>query len=399
MNKVQRNVYLEKLKPFIGKPVIKILTGMRRVGKSELLTQLRDIIISEHPETNCIFINKELRAFDFIQDNKALNDYVDGKLNERKAAVFIDEVQEIVNWEKSIASYLAEGMDIYITGSNAHLLSSDLATLLSGRYVEIPVYTLSFNEFLEFRKGAETAEEAFQLYLKFGGLPGLHAFEFDENPTFQYLDAIFQSILLKDVVQRHHVRNVALLEDISKFLFDNIGNLSNANTISKYLKSQKVNNSVPTILSQIHHLSSAYLVHRVRQYDLKGKQFLEINDKFFTGDLGIRHACLGYRQDDISGVLENLVFLELLRMGYNVSVGRFGDKEVDFVCDRKEERIYLQVCYLMPDKKTADREFAPLEAIRDNFPKCILSLDPMMQNRGNGIRHLNILQFLQVGFQ
>jgi uncharacterized protein len=394
MSILQRTSYLNKIQPFIGKPIIKILVGMRRVGKSELLKQVSEILLAQNSTGPCIYINKELREFDGIRDSHELNAYITQKGGGKGAAIFIDEVQEIENWEKSVTSYLAEGMDVYITGSNAHLLSSDLATLLAGRYIEFPIYTLSFKEFSELRKSSANRNEEFSLYLKFGGLPGLHAFEFMETPSFQYLDAIYQSILLKDIVKRHNIRNVTLLDNVTQYIYDNIGNLFNANNVSKFLKSQRVNNSLPTIQTLVRYICDAFLSHQVRQYDLKGKRFLEINDKYFVSDLGLRHAILGYREADIAGILENIVYLELLRRDYKVSIGKIGDKEVDFICDRRGERIYIQVTYLMSNQNIIDREFSSLENIQDNHPKVVLSMDPLHIKRETGIQHINIIDYL-----
>jgi predicted AAA+ superfamily ATPase len=397
VRKIIRQRYLDRIRPFIGKGVIKILVGMRRVGKSELLIQLRDIIQQRDSASRIVYVNKELRAFDRIRTSEDLNAYVDECAGGQADVVLLDEIQEIEGWEKSVSSYLAEGLDVYITGSNAHLLSSDLATLLSGRYVEFPVYPLSFSEFCELRNSGEADEELFRQYLKYGGLPGLHAFEFDETPSFQYLDAIYQSILLKDVVKRHQIRNVALLENVTQFLFDNIGNLFNPSNVSKYLQSQRLSNSLPTVQAHVKYICQAFLAHQVRQFDLKGKRYLEINDKYFVADLGLRHAVLGYRDADISGMLENVVYLELLRNDYQVAIGRQGDREVDFVCDRRGERVYVQVAYLMPEKETVEREFGVLETIPDNHPKYVLSLDPIPIKRESGVKHLNLINFLQTG--
>ena len=399
MRKILRKSYLDRIRPFIGKGVIKILVGMRRVGKSELLVQLRDIIQRQEPACRIVYVNKELRAFDSIRTHEDLNAHVDACAGGRADVILLDEVQEIEGWEKSVSSYLAEGLDVYITGSNAHLLSSDLATLLSGRCVEFPVLPLSFSEFGELRDLGETDEELFRLYLKYGGLPGLHAFGFDEIPSFQYLDAIYQSILLKDIVKRHQVRNVALLDNVTQFLFDNIGNLFNPSNVSKYLQSQRLSNSLPTVQAHVKHICQAFLAYQVRQFDLKGKRYLEINDKYFVSDLGLRHAVLGYRDSDISGMLENVVYLELLRNDYQVSIGRQGSREVDFVCDRRGERTYIQVAYLMPDEATREREFGVLEAITDNHPKYVLSLDPIGVKRESGVKHVNLLRFLRHGLQ
>ncbi len=395
--KLRRKHYLQKIKPFIDKPIIKILVGMRRVGKSELLLQLQELIEEEYPAKHIVFINKENRRFDNIKTNEDLNNYIDAQGIKSNDCVFIDEVQEIENWEKSISSYLTEGIDVYFSGSNAHMLSSDLATLLSGRYVEFPIYSLSFNEFCEIRNSEETVEEKFELYLKYGGLPGLHLLGLDETPSYQYLDAIYQSILLKDIVKRHQVRNVNLLENITKYLFDNVGNLFNPSNVAKYLKSQGEKNSLPTVQLQVRYICDAFLLHQVRQFDLKGKRFLEVNDKYFASDLGIRHAILGYRESDIAGMLENLVYLELLRNDYKVSVGKVGKNEVDFVCDRKGERCYIQVSYIMPTVETQEREFSVLEKIADNHPKYVISLDPLVIKRESGVKHINLVKFLQKG--
>lgn len=396
---VQRHRYLDQIIPFIGKPVTKILVGMRRVGKSELLRQIARILEAKSSDHKLIYVNKELRQYDWIQTHTDLNQHIDNCNATKGSAILIDEVQEIASWEKSVSSYLAEGMDVYITGSNAHLLSSDLATLLSGRYIEFPVYTLSFAEFIELgevtnRFPRQTREEAFRRYLKFGGLPGLCHLDADETAAFQYLDAIYSTILLKDVVKRHNIRHVGLLENISQYVFDNIGNLFNANSVSKYLRNQRIENSLPTVQSHVRYLAETFITHRARQYDLKGKRYLEINDKYFVGDLGIRHAILGYRESDIGCMLENIVFLELLRRNYRVSIGRIGDKEVDFIAQKENIRIYIQVAYLMPEKNIVEREFAALEAIKDNFPKYVISMDPIPIERSSGILHLNLFDFL-----
>lgn len=399
MKNLVRERYLEKIEPFIGKPVIKIIVGMRRVGKSELLKQIKNLIKKDNSFIDTIYINKELRKFDFIKTHQDLNLYIDSLNAKPKTVLFIDEIQEIINWEKAVSSYLAEGMDIYITGSNAHLLSSDLATLLSGRYIEFTVYPLSFMEFCELRDSEESKDEKFQLYLKYGGLPGLHVFDFNEVPSFQYLDAIYQSILLKDVVKRHQIRNVSLLESVTEFIFDNIGNLFNPTNVTNFLKNQKISSSVPTVQSQVKYIGDAFLTYRVKQYDLKGKRYLEVNDKYFVSDLGLRHAILGYKSADISGMLENIVFLELARSDYQICIGRLVNNEVDFICDRRGERTYIQVSYIMSDQKTIDREFSVLEKISDNHPKYVISMDPIIIKRESGVKHINLLHFLEYGLR
>ena len=312
--------------------------------------------------------------------------------------VLIDEIQEIEDWERSITSFLAEGMDIYITGSNAHLLSSDLATLLSGRYVEFQIFTLSFREFIEFGEFENLSnEEVLRKYMKFGGLPGLFHLDFHPTATFQFLDAIYQTILLKDIVRRYRIRNVDLLDNITKFIFDNIGNIFNASSIVKYLKNQQIKNSVPTIQTHVRYLTDVFIAYRIRQFDLKGKHYLDTNAKYFVGDLGLRHAILGYKESDIAGMLENLVYLELCRNDYNVSLGKLDKKEIDFIAEKNGEIHYIQLAYLMPDLKTMDREFSVLESIKDNYPKYVMSMDPLLIKRESGVKHINLFEFLLNG--
>ena len=400
MKRIKRKLYLQKIEPFIGKPIIKILTGMRRVGKSELLKQLRDKISKDNVDKNIIYINKELREFDGISNNQELNNYIDDASGGAGSVILIDEIQEITDWERSINSFLAEGMDVYITGSNAHLLSSDLATFISGRYVEFKIFTLSFKEFIElggFEK--EKREDVFRKYMKFGGLPGLFHLDFHTSATFQFLDAIYQTILLKDIVRRYKIRNVDLLDNITKFVFDNIGNLFNASSIVKYLKNQQIKNSVPTIQTHVRYLTDVFMAHRIRQFDLKGKEYLDTNAKYFVGDLGLRHAVLGYKGSDISGMLENIVYLELCRNDYNVYLGRLGNKEIDFIAEKEGKVIYIQVAYVMPDSKTIEREFSVLESIKDNHPKYVISMDSLLIKRESGIKHINLYDFLLKGIK
>ena len=398
MKTLKRHLYLNKITPFIGKPVIKILVGMRRVGKSELLKQIKNKIEDETPDIHVIYINKELRCFDSIVTNKDLNHYIDLHGGSAGTVLFIDEVQEIVNWERSVSSFLVEEMDIYITGSNAHLLSSDLATLLSGRYVEFPVFSLSFKEFIELGEFKNRPkDEVFQDYLKFGGLPGLFHLSFHESSSFQFLDAIYQTILLKDIVRRHNIRNVELLDNITQFVFDNIGNIFNPSNVAKYLRNQHISNSLPTVQAHIRYLADCFIAHQVRMYDLKGKLYLETNAKYYVGDLGLRHAVLGYRESDISGMLENIVFLELCRNDYRVSVGKMVEKEVDFIAEKEGRKVYIQVSYIMPDKSTVEREFSVLESISDNHPKYVISLDSLIIKRESGVCHINLYDFLLNG--
>lgn len=394
-----RNFYLKRITPFIGKPVIKVITGMRRVGKSYFLKQIiKYLTENETPAENILHIDKELLEFDFIRDYRGLDKYITEKFAgiTGDKYLFVDEVQEIKQWEKAINSALNKGgMDIYITGSNAHLLSSELATLISGRYVEFSIYTLSFNEYLMFRgeKQQDPARE-FQNYIRFGGLPALHHFELLEDVVYQYIHSIYDTILLKDIIKRNNIRNVHLLENINKYVFDNIGNIFSAKKVSDYLKSQKLSVGISTVQNYISYLLSTFAAYKAQRYDIKGKRLLEIHEKYFLGDIGMRHAVLSFRADDISGILENLVFLELKRRNYTVYIGKIDDKEIDFVAEKEGRRVYIQVCYLLASDETVEREFSPLKQIRDNYPKYVLSMDTFPGSDDDGIKRMHIMDFL-----
>lgn len=396
----KRNTYLAKMAPFIGRPVIKVITGMRRVGKSCFLRQLIEEIQTGQgagPE-DILYIDKESLEFEEIRTHQDLHNLARQTFagSPRKKYLFVDEVQEIDQWEKAIASLAkTEEIDIYLTGSNAHLFSSELATLLAGRYIELPLFPLGFDEFLEFRAaGQESAEREFLNYLRFGGLPALHHFRLDEESIYQYIRAIYDTILLKDIVKRHNIRNIQLLENISRYVFDNIGSIFSAKKIADYLKSQRLRIGVDTVQNYLKFFAGALVLHKAPRYDLKGKRLLEIHEKYYLGDIGIRHALLGYREADISGILENIVFLELLRRGYQVWVGKLGDREIDFVATREKEKIYIQVAYLLSTPETVEREFGVLLAIPDNYPKYVLSLDTAFGNDLDGIKRLNLIDFL-----
>ena len=386
----------------MDKPVIKVITGMRRVGKSVLLELLhQDLLTSGVQPAQILMINKESLQFDFIQTYQDLYSYVNKQFSDKtkKNYLFIDEVQEIQQWEKAIASIFTENSaDIYITGSNAHLLSSELATLLSGRYIEFPVYPLAFSEFLSFRGitlPTKDTEQEFETYLKFGGLPGIHSFPLTEEVVFPYISSIFNTILLKDVVKRHAIRNVDLLERITRFVFDNCGHIFSANRVSQFLKSQKISLSMDTVQNYLDFLRSAFLIQKVARYDVKGKRLLELYEKYYLGDIGLRHGFVGYQHSDVSGLLENIVYLELKYRGYKVTIGKWDEKEIDFIAEKETEKIYIQVCYLLATPEIIKREFAPLEAIQDHFPKFVLSLDKIGNfSSENGVRWLNLVSFL-----
>jgi len=392
---ITRQHYIDRIKPYIGKDIIKVITGQRRVGKSYLLFQIMDVVTASDPEAQIIFINKELYEFDFIDNYKALLAYIKDKVKGKKNCyVFIDEIQDIDQFEKALRSLSAEGgYDIYCAGSNAGLLSGDLATYLSGRYIEIKVFCLSYIEFLEFHK-LQNNPDAFLKYIKYGGLPYLFNLKLEDDVVYDYLKNIYNTILFKDVVKRHRIRNIAFLERLTIYLADNAGSLVSAKKISDFLKSQKTNISPNVVLNYLSHLESAFFILKVQRSEIAGKKIFEIGEKYYFEDLGLRHTIVGYQQADIGRILENLVFIHLKRSGYYITVGRIGGKEIDFACEKKGERLYVQVAYMITDQKVHDHEFGNLLEIKDNFTKIVVSMDEMTGGKFKGIRHVNIRDFL-----
>ncbi len=394
-----RESYLNSIKGYINKPVIKVITGMRRVGKSYFVKQIINSLIdnSIKPE-QIIYVNMELMKFDFIKDYKGLYKYVSKYFEncKKKKYIFIDEVQEIEHWEKVISSFFAEERyDIYITGSNSNLLSSELSTLISGRYIEFSIYSLSFSEFLDFRlEQKQDINTEFNNYLKFGGFPVIHSFDFNEELTYQYISSLYNTILLKDVIARFNLRNVRLFTDIVKFTFSNLGQIFSSNSISKYLKNQKKNVGVETIQNYLHYLESSFLLYKVQRYDIKGKRVLELFEKYYLGDISLKNAVIGYRDEDISGLLENIVFLKLKQDNYNVFIGKYDNYEVDFIAEKNGNKKYFQVAYLLNNEKTIDREFSVLEKIKDNYPKYVITMDNLPMSDKNGISRMHIVDFL-----
>lgn len=397
---IRRDLYWKKIQPFIDKPIIKVITGMRRVGKSYFLKEIIERLSEQDiPETNILFIDKEDLNFEFIGSYSDLFKYVEDKFSKVKGKkyLFIDEIQEIKEWERAVASFSkSEKYDVYITGSNAHLLSSEIATLISGRYIEFTLYPLSFKEHGLFKgKQYTDAQSEFTDYLRYGGLPGLIHLERTDETVFQYLNAIYHTILLKDIIKRYNVRNVAVFERFARYFFDNTAQIISAGSITNYLKSQKINTHVETIQNFLFYFTATFLGYSAKRYDIKGKRLFEINDKYFVNDLGIRHSVIGYRGGDIGQILENVVYIELLRRGYSVTVGIQGQREIDFIGTRQGEKIYIQVTYLLKSEKTVAREFNPLLEIKDNYPKFVLSMDSEIWGDAyEGIRRINIIDFL-----
>ncbi|GAB6183363.1 ATP-binding protein [Thermodesulfovibrio hydrogeniphilus] len=393
-----RDKYIEYIKKYLGTPVIKVLVGMRRAGKSSLIKLLiNDLVLQDVPLENIVYINKESLEFEDIKTYKDLYSFVSGKLKELRGQkfIFIDEIQEIEAWEKAVVSFLAESLgDIIITGSNSHLLSSELATLITGRYIEIFVYPLSFKEFLYFRGKTGNIEDEFKNYLKFGGLPGIHHLLFEEEVIFNYLNSVLSTILYKDVIVKNKIRDVALFDKTVRYIFDNIANVTTAKRIADYFKSQKIKASIDTILNYLKYLENALLIHKVPRYDLKGKKYLEFYDKIFLNDIGLRNGLIGYIEKDINAVLENIVYLHLKTNGYVVSIGKLNGMEIDFIAQRQNETKYIQVAYLLTDDKVIKREFENLLSIPDNYEKIVISMDKFFVKDIKGIKHKYILDFL-----
>ena len=394
----KRKLYLDKIVKFIDKPIIKIIVGMRRVGKSYFLKLIMEELLQKGvAEEQIVYVNFDSLEFDHLKNYKILNNYLLKKSDKlEKAYLFIDEIQEVNDWEKCIESlFVSEKFDIYISGSNAQMLSSELATKLSGRYIEFPIYTLSFSEYMQFmKKDSSQAKSEFRSYLIYGGFPALMHFDLDREVVYQYISSIYNTILLKDVVKKNNIRNISLLENITNYAFDNIGNIFSAKKLADYLKSQRISLGVETVMNYLSYICSTYALHKVQRYDIKGKRMLEVHEKYYLGDIGLRNAIIGYREGDIAGVLENIVYLELLRRGYNVSIGKLGDTEIDFIATKSEEKIYIQVTYLLASEKTIKREFSPLLKIADNYPKYVLSMDELFGNDYEGIQRVNIVDFL-----
>lgn len=397
---IKRELYMRRIRPFIDTDLIKVMTGIRRCGKSVML----ELIKQELKESGInpqqfISINFEDLNFAHLQTAKALRDAITKKASEigGKVYLFFDEIQEVRDWEKCVNSLrVSLDCDIYITGSNARLLSGELATYLGGRYVEFVIYPFSFAEFMELYRSVvpnESMQKCFQKYLLLGGMPYLSNIKYADEPSKQYLQDLFSSVQFKDVMKRNKIRDVDLLELIIAYVMANVGNTFSATSIARFLKSEQHTVAPETILNYIKYCCDAYLFYQVKREDLQGKQILSSNEKYYIADHGIREAVFGGNMKNINLILENMIYLEALRRGYHVTVGKAGDKEIDFVCDKRGEKLYIQVAYLLASDETISREFGAYDTIRDNFPKYVVSLDEFDMSR-NGIKHCNIRDFL-----
>lgn len=395
-----RQHYLNKIEHYLGKDTIIVLTGQRRVGKSYTLRMVRDIKAKDEGN-NIIYIDKEKKAFDHIKTYQDLNAYIDthyqtGKMN----YILIDEIQEIEEFERTVRSYATEpDVEVIVTGSNAKMLSKELSTIIGGRYKEIHVQSLSYSEFLQFHR-LQDGDDALAKYIQFGGLPGLLKMGLDEDDAIEYQKDVLNTVLLKDVISRNNIRNVAFLEKLTNFIADNIGKMISASSISKYMKSQGTNVASDTIIDYAQYLEDAYIIHKVNRYDIHGKRLFESNDKYYFEDHGLRNAQAGgTREGDIEKVIENVVYQHLVSMGYKVNVGQLQAGEIDFVCIKKAgtKRIYIQTAYLIANDETREREFGNLHNIKDNYPKYVVSMTPgVTRSDDNGVTHLHLRNFLML---
>ena len=392
---VKREDYIKRVLPFIGKNLIKVFTGQRRVGKSYLLFQIMDYLLGQDSQTAILYINKEDIIFSAIKTAQDLHDYVlQHKSNTTKTYVFIDEIQDIENFETALRSLLLhEDIDLYCTGSNAKLLSGDIEGYLSGRAIEIVVYSLSYPEFLVFHS-LKDSDKTLEIYLKYGGLPYLKNLILEDDVVFEYLKNIYNTIVYRDIINRFSIRNVSFLEQLVLFFASNIGSLFSAKKISDFLKSQRINIASNQVQTYSDYLVNAFLIHRVSRYDLVGKRIFETGEKYYFENLGIRNALWGYRIEDRGKIMENVVYNHLLFRGYQVQVGNLGALEIDFVAQRAGEKLYVQVALSINEPQTMEREFGNLKKIKDNFPKIVITFDAFQGNTDEGIIATDLRSFL-----
>lgn len=399
---IKRELYLEKIRRLINTEPIKIITGVRRSGKTYLLHSIKEELIERGiSKENIFLISFESQKYNKIQNFMELDVCVNNLIKNTSGKIYLlfDEIQNIVSWEKSINSYRVDfDCDIYITGSNSELLSGELATLIAGRYFHIDVYPFSFKEFLQYKKEINSIDvknkelQLFNEYVKYGGMPSLQ--QVQDIDKFSYLEDIYSTILLKDIISRHNLRNAEILNRILTFIISNIGQPVSANGISKYLKHENLKVSADTVLNYLSFSKNACFIHEAKKENLKGKKVLKTNGKYYLVDHGFNQAIIGKDMENTGQILENIVYIELLRRGYDVKVGDINGREVDFVCNKADRKIYIQVTYLLSGKETVKREFDSLRAIGDDYEKYVLSMDNL-DFSNTGIKHMNIIDFLK----
>ena len=399
MKMIIREMYLNRLIEAKDTEFIKVITGVRRSGKSTLLLMFKDFLLNNKiKESNIIYINFESAIYDDIKNYKDLYNYIKNKITNDKMYILLDEVQNVDKWEKAINSLNIDfNVDIYITGSNAYLLSSELSTLLSGRYIEIKMYPLSFKEFLKFNNYDETnVEDKFYEYMKYGGLPAITLIKDKPDLVMSYLNDIYNTIVKKDIIDRNGIKDIALLENIIKYLATNIGSSVSSTKISDYLNSNKITykSNHQTIDNYLNMLEKSFIMYKADRTDIRNKTLLKTLGKYYISDIGIRNIILGFRNIDEGHLLENIVYLELLRRGYKVNIGKTGDYEVDFVAENSNKIVYYQVTKSLDNEDVKFRELRSLESIPDNYEKIILTLDKTINKDYNGIKIINLLDWL-----
>lgn len=393
---INRPDYIREITPFIDKPLVKILSGVRRCGKSTIFEMLHDELIRVGVPADSI-ITKRYTEMDIPEDlsAKQMYDELIAAMGDRpRCYLLLDEIQEIDGWEKAVNSLLESGRaDIYVTGSSSKLMSSEISTYLTGRYVQIPVFTLSFREYLNFKAGSNLSQnELLDEYIRFGGFPIIALSDFDEQSAYQIVNGIYHTVISRDIVKRHRINRQDLFDRVVKYIIENMGKTFSANSISSFLKSEKRKVSVESIYNYIRWLEQAFIIYPCERYDLQGKSILKTQEKYYLSDVSLKYALLGYNRKMLDGAIENIVFLELKRRGYDVYIGKNDTKEIDFVAIRRDERIYVQVCVQIP--AGSDREVGNLMEIRDHYPKYVVTLNEMDTGIENGIRIVHLREFL-----
>ena len=398
---IVREKYLKELNTFIDKPLVKVLTGIRRSGKSTVLKFLKEALEKNNISSNqIIHINLESFNYAHLTNASELYKFVKNNLkNPKKYYLLLDEIQEVQEWEKAVNAFMVDfNVDIYITGSNSHLLSSELATHIAGRYIEIPIFTLSFAEYIDFRthyfQEEKNTEMQFKAYLKCGGFPVVNIADYSLDSAYKIIHDIYSSVILRDTVQRYKIRDTELLERIIKFTFDNLGNTFSGKNVADYFKSQQRKIDINTVYNYLNALEGAFILYKVPRYDIRGKEVLKTQEKYYLSDVSLLYATMGFKTSMIAQLLENIVFLELKRRGYHVYIGKINQKEIDFIAAKKDEKIYVQVAYKIESKATAEREFYMLSTIKDQYPKYVVTMDDFWNENLYGVKHMHIKDFL-----
>ena len=400
---IERKTYINDLIPFMDKPLVKVITGIRRSGKSTVMKLFKNELLKKGVTTEQI-IHINLESFNYIHLTNASALYLfikDNIKDSRKHYLLLDEIQEVTDWEKAVNALMVDfDVDIYLTGSNSHLLSSELATYIAGRYIEIPIFTLSFSEYIHFRahyfNEEKNTTKQFLNYLEGGGFPVIHSSDYSLESAYKIVFDIYSSVILRDTVQRYKIRDTELLERIIKFVFDNIGNTFSGKNVADYFKSQHRKIDINTVYNYLNALEGAFILYKVPRYDMRGKEVLKTQEKHYLSDVSLLYATMGFKTSMIAQLLENIVFLELKRRGFKVYIGKIGQKEIDFIAQRKGEKIYIQVAYKIESQATAEREFYTLSKIKDQYPKYVITMDDFWKENLYGVKHMHIKDFLLV---